>query len=111
VPFESILEDAEADLHVPALCDVEVASALRRLWIAEALSERRRDEALSDYVDLPLTRHGHLALLPRVFDLGANLSAYDGVYVALAEALAADLVTVDQRLRRAVGAHTDVGLV
>jgi len=45
-----------------------------------------------------------------VLDLGANFSAYDGVYVALAEALAADLVTADARLARGVEAHTEVGL-
>jgi predicted nucleic acid-binding protein len=104
------MADADADVHVPALCDVEVASALRRLWMSEGLSEQRRNEALSDYVDLSLTRHGHLALLPRVLELGANFSAYDGVYVALAEALGAGLVTADERLGRAVETHTGVRL-
>jgi predicted nucleic acid-binding protein len=106
--LESVMADMAADVHVPALCDVEVASALRRLWKSKALSERRRNEALSDYVDLSLSRHGHLALLPRVLELGANFSAYDGVYVALAEALGAVLVTTDGRLRRAVETHTGV---
>jgi predicted nucleic acid-binding protein len=76
--------------------------------MSKDLSERRRNEALSDYVDLPLSRHGHLSLLPRVLELGANFSAYDGVYVALAEALGAVLVTADERLRRAVETHTGV---
>jgi len=98
-------------LHVPALCDVEVASALRRLWMSKALSTERRDQAISDYVDLPLARHGHLALLPRVLDLAPNLSAYDATYAALAEALSADLVTADERLGRALRAHTEVRLV
>lgn len=108
--FERVMADAHADVHVPALCDVEVASALRRMWMSRVLSERRRNEALADYVDLPLSRHGHLAVLPRVLDLGGNFSAYDGVYVALAEALGAHLVTADERLGRAVRAHTGVGL-
>jgi predicted nucleic acid-binding protein len=106
--LESVMADTAADVHVPALCDVEVASALRRLWMSKDLSERRRNEALSDYADLPLSRHGHLSLLPRVLELGANFSAYDGVYVALAEALGAVLVTADERLRRAVETHTGV---
>jgi len=54
--------------------------------------------------------HGHLAVLPRVLDLGGHFSASDGVYVALAEALGAHLVTADERLGRAVRAHTGVGL-
>jgi predicted nucleic acid-binding protein len=106
-----LVSDPDTDLHVPALCDVEIASALRRLRTSRLLSERRRNAALSDYVDLPLTRHGHLALLARVLHLGANFSAYDGVYVALADGLEADLVTGDARLARAVEAHTDVTLV
>lgn len=102
------MADPDADVHVPALCDVEVASALRRLRLSSALSEQRRNEALADYVDLSLSRHGHLALLPRVVELGTNFSAYDGAYVALAEALDAVLVTADERLRSAVENHTAV---
>jgi len=108
--FEDVLTDPDSDVHVPALCDVEVASALRRLRRSERLSEKRQREALSDYVDLPLSRHGHLALLPRVMELAANFTAYAGVYVALTEALAAQLVTADDRLGRAVEAYTDLRL-
>jgi predicted nucleic acid-binding protein len=106
--LETNLADDDADVHVPALCDVEVASALRRLWLSHTLSATRRDEALADYIDLPLTRHAHLTLLPRVLELGANLSAYDAVYAALAEALEAELITADDRLRRGIAAHTNV---
>jgi predicted nucleic acid-binding protein len=98
-------------MHVPALCDVEVASALRRLSLSGTLSAERRDQALTDYLDLPLTRHGHQSLLPRVLELGANLSAYDAAYAALAETLMAELVTADDKLRRAIAAHTAVPLV
>jgi predicted nucleic acid-binding protein len=87
---------------------VEVASALRRLWLSKALSAERRDQALSDYVDLPISRHGHMALLPRMLELAANMSAYDAAYAALAEAFSADLVTADGRLQRAVEAHTSL---
>ena len=104
----NILDDAEVDVHVPTLCDIEVASALRRLRLSRQLSDVRQAEALADYVDLPLTRHGHLALLPRVLTLADNFSAYDGAYVALAEGLAAELVSADERLRRAVESHTEV---
>lgn len=106
--FEATLADPEADIHIPALCDVEVASALRRLWMSDSLSDQRRDEALSDYVDLPVARHGHLALLSRMLELGANLSAYDAAYAALADNLQADIVTADEKLKRAVAAHTTV---
>jgi predicted nucleic acid-binding protein len=103
-----VLTDSETDLHVPALCDIEVTAALRRLTRSGVLQEDRRGEALTDYVDLPLTRHGHVPLLARVLALGENFSAYDAAYVALAERLEAVLLTADDRLARAVTAHTSV---
>lgn len=101
----------DVDLHVPALCDVGVASGLRGAMIRRALTEERAIEALEDYLDLPLTRHGHAASMRRLFDLRANFSAYDATYVALAEVIDAELLTADDRLARAVGAHTGVALV
>jgi predicted nucleic acid-binding protein len=101
-PMDRLLSESDTDLHVPGLCDVEVASVVRRLSRSGVLSDERQDQAVSDYVDLPLTRHGHLKLLARVLELGDNFSAYDGTYVALAEQLGADLLTADGRLRRAV---------
>ena len=49
--------------------------------------------------------------LPRVWELRHNLTAYDAVYVALAEALDAPLLTRDQRLAAAPGHHAVVELV
>jgi len=88
-----------------------VAAALRRLSRSGVLTEDRRDEALTDFVDLPLTRHGHVPLLTRVLALGENFSAYDAAYVALAERLEAVLLTADDRLAQAVAAHTSVAVV
>jgi predicted nucleic acid-binding protein len=109
--FEELLESSEAEMHAPALVDVEVASALRGLALAGKLSEERLVEALSDYEVLPILRHGHLGLLPRVLELRHNFSAYDAAYVALAEELDADLHSADEPLRRAVSAHTNLPLV
>lgn len=75
------------------------------------VSETRAEEALRDYVDLPLTRHGHLHLLARMLILRRNFSAYDATYIALAERLGARLVTTDQKLARAAERHLDVALV
>jgi predicted nucleic acid-binding protein len=47
---------------------------------------------------LPIVRYPHLPLVERAWELRANLSVYDGVYVALAELLGAPLVTCDRRL-------------
>lgn len=107
-PIRHLVEHPDSDLHVPALCDVEVAAALRGAALANRISVGRAEHALEDYLDLPIERHGHTVLLHRALALRANFSAYDAVYVALAEHLAATLLTADDRLGRAVGRHTQV---
>jgi predicted nucleic acid-binding protein len=98
-------------LHAPHLIDVEVAQVLRRYAAAGHLPEPRDREALEDLGDLPLRRYPHGPLLPRIWELRSRLTAYDGAYVALAEALEAPLLTADQRLARAGGHRARVELV
>ena len=71
------------------LVDVDVASGLRRLVASKATSTGRAAAALTDLDALPLERYPHVLLLPRVWQLRANLSAYDASYAALAETLSA----------------------
>src|SRR6266545_6762356 len=52
--------------------------------------------------------YGHLALLDRIWRLRANLTAYDASYVALAELLGLDLLTVDRRLASVPGIRCHV---
>lgn len=110
-PIREVLRQTDADIRVPALCDVEVTAGLRRALLRGFVSAERAGLALDHYLLLPLTRHGHQALLPRVLGLRSNFSAYDACYVALAEVLGADLLTADERLSRAVQSRTAVGLV
>lgn len=70
------------------------------------MSSERARQAAGDYLDLPLTHHGHQALLGRILDLHKNFSAYDATYVALGEHLGAWLLTADRRLTKAVSTHT-----
>ena len=49
--------------------------------------------------------------LPRVWQLRANVTAYDAVYIALTQALAAPLITRDGRLAGARGHSAKVELV
>jgi predicted nucleic acid-binding protein len=98
-------------LHVPHLLDVEVAQVLRRCVREKIIPAQRGREALQDFDDLPLNRYPHDFLIPRVWELRSTLTAYDAVYVALAEALDAPLLTCDRRLGSASGHSADVEVV
>lgn len=97
-----LLEGAES-LHAPHLIDLEVAQVLRRLNASGIATADRCRTALEDLADLPLVRHRHDVFLAKVWDLRHNLTAYDAVYVALAEALGAPLVTCDAKMAAAPG--------
>jgi predicted nucleic acid-binding protein len=90
-------------LHAPHLIDVEIAQVVRRYARAGAISPDRGAEALADLADLPLSRYPHFVLLPRIWQLRHNLTAYDAAYLALAEALDAPLLTRDRALASAGG--------
>lgn len=93
----------EDELHSPHLVDVEVTQGLRRLVRAGEVSASRAAEVIADLVDLNLHRHPHLDLLSRAWKLRENVTAYDAMYVALAEALEAPIVTCDTPLAKAPG--------
>jgi predicted nucleic acid-binding protein len=105
------LFDSGQTLHAPHLLDVEVAHVLRRYAATGEIDHEAGRTALADLADFPLRRHGHDFLLPRVWDLRKNLTAYDAVYVALAEALDAPLLTRDRRLAAAARRHIRVQLL
>jgi predicted nucleic acid-binding protein len=88
-------------LHAPHLLDLEAAQVLRRLERQQLVSSRRAEEAMHDLLDLRMTRYSHLVLLPRIWQLRHNFSAYDAAYIVLAEELGAPLVTRDSRLASA----------
>jgi predicted nucleic acid-binding protein len=90
-------------LHAPHLLDLEVAQVLRRLARQGTVSDQRAEAALQALFQLRVVRYPHLNLLPRVWHLRHNLSAYDAAYVALAEKLGAPLITRDSRLAAASG--------
>ena len=90
-------------LHAPHLLDLEVTQVLRRLTQQGTVSGTRADEAVRDLLDLRVTRYPHLVLLPRIWQLRHNLSAYDAAYVVLSEKLGAPLITRDRRLASTSG--------
>lgn len=98
---EARIFDPAETLHAPELLDVEVAHVLRRYERARLIDAARAEAALRDLADLPLERYAHALLLPRAWELRENLTIYDAVYVALAELLAAPLLTGDASLAAA----------
>jgi predicted nucleic acid-binding protein len=107
---ERLLDPAET-LHVPHLLDVEVTHALRRYALSGAIEAEEGEDALDGLMALPLHRYAHSSLLQRAWQLRGSLSAYDAVYVALAEFLSAPLVTADRRLAAAHGHGARVELI
>jgi len=101
--IEARLLSRDESLHAPHLLDVEVAQVLRRYAAAGTLTSERGLAALTDLADFPVHRYPHDWLLPRVWELRHNVTAYDAAYVALAEALPAPLVSCDARLASAPG--------
>lgn len=110
-PIERRLFESNQSLHAPHLLDVEVAQVVRRYVTAGEADARRGGEALKDLSDLALTRYPHDFLLPRIWELRSNLSAYDAVYIALAEVLDAPLITRDQKLAKAPGHRARIEVV
>lgn len=107
---ERRLFDARETLHAPHLLNIEVVQVIRRYAAAGEIDQERGRAALADLEDFPLRRYPHGFLLPRVWELRNNLTAYDAVYVALAEALDAPLLTRDRRLAAAASRHVRVEL-
>jgi predicted nucleic acid-binding protein len=88
------------EFHSPHLVDVEVTQGLRRLVRSGEVTPARAAEAIADLVDLDLHRHAHVDLLARAWHLRENVTAYDAMYLALAEALDATMITCDVPLAR-----------
>lgn len=103
IEIEARVLAPEESLHAPHLIDLEVLQVLRRYVLRENLAPDRAAEALNDLAGLPADRYPHEPFRERVWELRHNLTAYDAVYVALAEGLAAPLVTVDGPLARSSG--------
>jgi predicted nucleic acid-binding protein len=108
---ESALFDLGQTLHAPHLIDVEVSHVIRRYAANGDISGERGRLALADLADFPMRRYPHDVLLPRIWGLRNNFTAYDGAYVALAEALDALLLTRDRRLAAAAGHYAAIALV
>jgi predicted nucleic acid-binding protein len=109
--IESRLLGTSEELCAPHLLDLEVAQVLRRFASTGEISSDRAEQALQDFVSMPIHRYTHAFLLERVWELRHNVTTYDAAYIALAESLGAPLVTRDARLAAAPGHEAMVELV
>jgi predicted nucleic acid-binding protein len=89
--------------RAPKLLDVEVLNGLRALCLSRKIAVDVAAAALRDFEQLPIFPHEHGPLLGRAWELRDSITAYDALYVALAEGLDATLFTCDHRLARSHG--------
>lgn len=94
---------ADEDQMAPHLVDVEVFGVIRRQHAAGHLDGTAARQAVEDLRDWPGERIGHRLLLDRAWQLRDNVRGSDAMYVALAEAFDAPLLTTDGRLALATG--------
>ena len=105
------LFEPSASLHAPHLLDIEVTHAFRRMVQRKDITAVRAEQGLADFSQLHIERHGHQALTGRIWQLRESMTAYDGAYVALAEALDAPLLTCDAKLAHAHGHRARIDLI
>lgn len=98
---ETVIADGE--VVGPELVLVEATNILRRLEQARTLSRFEATAAHRDLLRLDLTLVPFTPFAQRVWELRATVTAYDAWYVAVAEAFAMPLATLDRRLARASG--------
>jgi predicted nucleic acid-binding protein len=95
---------AEDPDHIaPHVIDVEVLGVIRRDYLLGGLDATAATQAVDDLRDWPGERFGHRVLLERAWELRSTVRSWDAMYVALAEAFRATLITTDQRLGRVAG--------
>lgn len=94
---------SDPDQAAPHLVDAEVLSVIEAHHRAGALDTTAASQAVEDLRSWPGERWSHRLFLERAWELRHNVRSYDALYVALAEALDATLLTLDLRLTRAPG--------
>src|SRR6185437_16940946 len=93
---ESWLSQPDQTIHAPHLIDVEVTQVVRRFAMHDKIDNQRGRDVLVDFSLMSIERYSHEPLLLRAWELRNNLSAYDAMYVALAEVLDVPLITCDR---------------
>lgn len=93
----------DPDHAAPHVIDVEVFAVLRRELLLGRIDATAAAQAVEDLQSWPGERIGHRLLLARAWELRATVRGWDAMYVALAEAFGATLLTLDERLAATPG--------
>ncbi|MEO9119362.1 MAG: type II toxin-antitoxin system VapC family toxin [Solirubrobacteraceae bacterium] len=91
------------ELAAPALLPWEIGNVIRRHELAGTISSDQAAQAHADLLDLRIELWPYELLARRAWQLRRNLSIYDAGYVALAETLGVELITLDRRILGAPG--------
>jgi len=102
---------ADPDHAAPHVVDAEVLGVIRRHHLTGLLDATAASQAIDDLRDWPGERYGHRGLLVRAWELRHTVRSWDALYVALAEALGATLLTTDARLAGASGPTCPIDVV
>ena len=98
------LRESEYELVCPDLLFLEVGNVIWRKVRAREIEEADGRAMVAAILEAPMQVESAVALLPAAWEIAVrhDRSVYDGVYLALAVAFDAPLVTADRRLARAL---------
>lgn len=108
---ESWLSQPGQTIHAPHLIDVEVTQVVRRFAMHGKIDSQRGRTVLADFSLMSIERYPHDPFLFRAWELRNNFSAYDAMYIALAEVLDAPLITCDRKMAAASGHSARIEVV
>ena len=94
---------AEVAIMIPELALAEAAQVLWKKEKEGYINKTEVDEIISAILELPMEIVGHYDLLEDAISIARrnNLTVYDAIFLALASKRKAELVTADQKLRKA----------
>jgi predicted nucleic acid-binding protein len=101
----------ERVVAAPDLLVFEVLAVLRRQTLRGAIRADRVHGAINDLADLQMDIYPTLPLRQRAWDMRQNVTAGDGLFIALAERLGEPLLTKDQALATAARAHANIEVI
>jgi predicted nucleic acid-binding protein len=101
---DAMVGHEDEPLHAPAVIELEILNALRGMTRGGHVTDRRSDDAVAGLAKVRMVRYSHGPFRRRVWELRHDLTAYDAVYLALAERIAGSiLITGDAGLAARAG--------